>query len=266
MIVGAGPTGVELAGALSEIAHFTMRNDFRSINPREARILLVEASPKALGMYPEKLSDEAAKSLKRLGVTLITDTRVTNIAADAVELQHADGRNEKVPTRCVVWAAGVKASSLGKKLADASGVALDRAGRVMVEPDLSIKGYPHVFVIGDLACFMHAGSKPLPGLAPVAMQQGDYVAKRIRQRSTSAQAEPKPFEYNDRGSMAVIGRYSAVALIGRSQWHGLIAWLLWLFIHLVTITQFRNRMLVFIQWGWTFFTRDRAARLITNRS
>jgi NADH dehydrogenase len=261
VIVGAGPTGVEMAGAISEIAHHTLKRDFRKINPSDAHIILVEAAPHPLGVYPEELSAKARKSLERLQVAVRTHTKVTNVADDAVEVE-SGGAVERIPTHTVIWAAGVAASPLGRKLSEATGCALDRAGRVVVSPDLSVAGHPDVFVIGDLASYSHHDGKPLPGLAPVAMQQGKFVARliedRLRGRTT------KPFHYIDRGSMAVIGRYAAVALIGKRQFAGFRAWLIWVFIHLMQITQFRNRLLVLMQWGWSFFTRDRAARLITH--
>ncbi len=263
VIVGAGPTGVELAGALSEISKYTLRHDFRSINPGDAKIYLIEAGPKPLAFYPDTLTDSASQSLHRLGVTLLTHAKVTNIDSAGVDVER-DGKTERIATHTILWAAGVQASPLGKQLCDASGSGMDRAGRVLVEPDLTLKNQPHVYVIGDLAAYVHEGGKPLPGLAPVAMQMGQYAAKRIRQIAQGQTPSSDPFKYHDRGSMAVIGRYSAVAQVGKSKWKGVIAWLLWLVIHLLLITQFRNRVLVTIQWGWTFFSRDRGARLITH--
>ncbi len=261
VIVGAGPTGVEMAGAISEIAHHTLKRDFRKINPSDAHIILIEAAAHPLGVYPEDLAVKARKSLERLQVVVRTHTKVTNVADGFVEVE-SGGAAERIATHTVVWAAGVAASPLGRKLAEATGCSLDRAGRVQVALDLSIAGRPNLFVIGDLANFSHQDGKPLPGLAPVAMQQGQYVAKLIQDRLKGR--ESKPFHYKDRGSMAVIGRYSAVALVGKRQFSGFRAWLIWVFIHLMQITQFRNRLLVLMQWGWSFFTRDRAARLITH--
>lgn len=261
VIVGAGPTGVEMAGAISEIAHHTLRRDFRSINTRDAQVILIEAAAHPLGVYPEKLAAKARKSLEKLQVAVRTHTKVTNIERDWVEVE-AEGKPERIPARTVVWAAGVAANSLGRRLSNATGCELDRAGRVIVNPDLSITGQRDIFVIGDLASFSHQGGKPLPGLAPVAIQQGKYVARFIQNRLRGR--ESKPFRYKDRGSMAVIGRYSAVALIGKRQIAGFRAWLIWVFIHIMQITQFRNRLLVLTQWAWSFLTRDRAARLITH--
>ncbi len=261
VIVGGGPTGVEMAGAISEIAHHTLKRDFRHIIPSDAHIILVEAAAHPLNVYPEDLALKARESLEKLQVVIRAKTKVTQIDTESVEVD-CDGKAEHIPTHTVIWAAGVAASPLGRKLADATNCTLDRAGRVQVLPDLSIEGHPELFVIGDLACFLHQDGKPLPGLAPVAMQQGQYVAKLIQNRIRGR--ESQPFRYNDRGSLAVIGRYSAVALIKGRKISGFRAWTIWVFIHLMEITQFRNRLLVLLQWGWSFFTRDRAARLITN--
>lgn len=260
-IVGAGPTGVEMAGAISEIAHHTLKQDFHRINPRDARIFLIEAGPQPLGVYPEDLAAKGRESLERLEVTVRTRTKVTHIDRESVQVE-CEGHAECISTRTVIWAAGVAASPLGRVLATATGCKLDRVGRVVVEPDLSIAGHPDILVIGDVAHFAHQDGKPLPGLAPVAMQEGRYAARLIQNRVLGKPTEP--FRYKDRGSLAVIGRYSAVALIKGRKISGFRAWLIWVFIHLMEITQFRNRILVLIQWGWTFLTRDRAARLITH--
>lgn len=260
VIVGAGPTGVELAGALSEVARHTLKHEFRTIDPTEAQILLVEAGPKPLSMYPQHLIDAATRDLARLHVTLRTGTMVTQIEPDWVTFKVGE-KTESIRAHTVLWAAGVQASPLGKKLASATGVETDRAGRVPVQPDLTIAGHPEIFVIGDLANCPGEDGKPLPGLAPVAMQQGEYVAKaiydRLEGRTTS------PFHYRDWGSMAVIGRGSAIGVIKR--WHvkGFVAWLIWLFIHLMSIMQFANRLLVLIQWGYSYLLYGRSARLIT---
>lgn len=263
-IVGSGPTGVELAGALSEIAHHMLTHDFRRINPNEATIYLLEAAPHVLGMYPQELSEWAKKKLQSLAITVKTGAMVTDINDQQVSLKSGEN-TEILPTRTVIWAAGVSASPLGKKLSESTGVELDRAGRVQVEPDLSIAGHPDIFVLGDLAHCKTPEGKSLPGLAPVAMQQGMYVANLLGKRLKNPQsAPPAPFRYNDRGSMAVIGRYSAIGLVSGKQVKGFTAWFLWIFVHLMYITQFRNRFLVLVQWGWTFLTHDRAARLITD--
>lgn len=263
VIVGAGPTGVELAGALSEISRHMLKHDFRRIRPESARILLVEASPRPLAMYPESLSQKALCDLQKLGIEVRTATRVTEIEEGRVRLAHGD-HEEWLGTRTVIWAAGVAGSPLGKQLAEATGAELDRVGRLLVQPDLTLPNHPEIFVIGDMAHCLTPEGNPLPGLAPVAMQQGNYVARLIRKRLQPAStAVVPPFRYRDRGSMAVIGRYRAVALVGKRRLSGLSAWLVWLFIHLMEITQFRNRLLVLMQWGWTYFTHDRSARLIT---
>jgi NADH dehydrogenase len=263
VIVGGGPTGVELAGALAEIAHYTLKHDFRSIRPSEATILLVEASPVPLSHYPEELARKSQRALETLRVVVRTDSKVTDVADSHVVVQSGE-RSETIPTRTVLWAAGVTASPLGRKLATGAGAETDRAGRVIVGPDLTLAGHPNLFVIGDLASFTPEGGKPLPGLAPVAMQQGEYVARLIASRLVGVTLPP--FRYRDRGSLAVIGRYSAVALLWGRQFSGLLAWFIWLFIHLMAITQFRNRLLVLVQWGWTYFTWDRGARLITGET
>lgn len=262
VIVGGGPTGVELAGALSEIAHFTMRNDFRRINPLDAKILLVEASENPLDMYPAELTARAKQNLADLKVTLVNNSKVIDIQAEKVVVASKDGSTRDVETKTVIWAAGVAASPLARKLGEASGATVDRAGRVSVQTDLSLPNHPEVMVIGDMSSFAVEGSRPLPGLAPVAMQQGTFAAKRVI-ALVNGETPTAKFEYTDRGSMAVIGRFHAIALIGKRQFSGLLAWFLWLTIHIMMITQFRNRFLVAAQWAWTFFTRDRSARLIT---
>jgi NADH dehydrogenase len=262
VVVGAGPTGVELAGALGEMAHYTLRDNFRTIDPASARVLLVEAVDHVLPAYPPDLSTKAAASLARLGVTVRTGTMVAGIVPGAVTLRHGD-HQEIVCSRTVLWTAGVQGSSLGKAIQEHTGAELDRAGRVIVEPDLSVKGYPDLFVVGDLAHFAHGLERPLPGLAPVAMQQGSYVAKVIAARLESRAAPP--FHYNDKGMMATIGRAAAVAQIGRLQLSGLIAWLAWTFIHLMYLVGFDNRMLVFVQWVWNYVTYRRGVRLIVGR-
>jgi NADH dehydrogenase len=267
VVVGAGPTGAELAGALAEIARKTLRRDFRRINPAQARILLVEGTDRVLPPYPAELSAKAAASLARLGVEVLTNTLVTDIQPDSVTLRCGD-HEQRVPCRVVLWAAGVQASPLGRVLAEATGVELDRAGRVIVEPDLSLRGYPEVFVIGDLAHCRDANGRPLPGVAPVAMQQGRYVARLLAARQSAARrsAPPRlaPFRYRDRGSMATIGRAAAVADLGWIRFWGYPAWLSWLFVHIFFLIEFENRLLVMVQWAWNYFTWNRSARLITD--
>ncbi len=256
IIVGGGPTGVELAGALAEIATDTLRNDFRHIQPQNARILLIEGGRQVLPSYPADLAEAAEKSLIKLGVRTRTGVRVTDIDSEGVTLNGT----EHIPTRTVLWAAGVKSSDLGQVLKDHAGAELDRQGRVIVGPDLSIPGHPEIFVIGDLAHFEQAGH-PLPGVAPVAMQQGRYVARVIRDRLKGRAS--KPFRYFDKGSLAVIGRKYAVVEIGKLHLKGLIAWLIWLFVHLMYLVGFSNRVIVFFRWGMQYLTFDRGARLIT---
>jgi NADH:quinone reductase (non-electrogenic) len=259
-IVGGGPTGVELAGALAEIARDVLTHDFRHIDPADARIMLVEAGPRILEAYPEDLSEKALLSLERLGVTVRLGTRVTSITPTEVELTSSTGV-ERWPTRTVLWAAGVLASPLTKSLAAGSCATLDRAGRVIVERDLSLPGRPEVFVLGDMASYAHQTGKPLPGVAQVAIQQGRFVAKLIDRRLRGKRLPE--FHYRDLGNLATIGKSAAVAEIGRLHFSGLIAWLLWLFVHLMHIVNFRNRLLVLLQWSWNYFTHDRSARLIT---
>jgi NADH dehydrogenase len=261
VVVGGGPTGVELAGAVGELAHHTLRNDFRSIDTSKARVILLEGSDRILPSYPADLSRKAADSLKRLGVTVRTRTLVTDIQSELV-LTQTGSQQEEISTRTVLWAAGVQASPLGKTLAEATGAEVDGQGRVIVESDLSLGGHPEILVLGDLAHFRQTDGKPLPGVAPVAIQQGYYAAKRIR--CVTRGQTPPPFRYRDRGSMSVIGRSSAVAQIGKLRLHGAFAWLVWLFIHLIYLVEFENRLLVLLQWGWNYATRNRSARLITN--
>jgi NADH:ubiquinone reductase (H+-translocating) len=260
VIVGGGPTGVELAGALGEIANDTLKNDFRHIDPTKARILLIEAGERILPTYPPELSHQAEIALQKLGVTVQTHTSVTEIQPTNVTVKRG-GTVETIPSRTVVWAAGVQASSLGKAVAQATGAKLDRTGRIVVEPNLSVSGYPEIFVIGDLANYSHQTGSPLPGVAPVAIQQGRYVAGLIRDR-LAGKTRP-PFHYRDRGNMAIIGRASAVADLGKLKFSGFLAWLVWLFVHLMNLVEFENKVLVLVQWGWYYFSRNRAARLIT---
>jgi len=262
IVVGAGPTGVELAGALGEIANDTLRHDFRSINPAEARILLIDAAPRVLPPFPEKLSHDAERSLIRLSVRPLHGVTVSCIDETGVTIEHANGAHDHFAARTVIWAAGVRASEFGEALARCTGAKLDRGGRVLVEPDLTVPGYPEIFVIGDLAGCFGADGKPLPGVAQVAMQQGAYAARVIRARLNGG-ALPGPFHYRDRGDLAVIGRGAAVARIGRAGFSGLLAWLIWLFIHLMYIVQFSNRLVVFVHWGFLYLTFNRGARLIT---
>lgn len=255
VIVGGGPTGVELAGSIAEIARHTVRGDFRAIDPARARVVLIEGGPRILPPYPPSLSRSARATLERLGVEVRTDRVATLVTDSAVYLG-----DEVIPTRTTLWAAGVAASPLGKQL----GVDVDRAGRVPVEPDLSVAGHPDIFVIGDMALFTHDPSspgKPLPGVAPVAMQQGEAAAHNVAR--AVAGAPRVPFHYWNRGSLATIGRAAAVADLGRLQLSGLPAWLAWLFVHVFFLIGFDNRLSVMLQWTWSYLTYDRGARLIT---
>jgi NADH:quinone reductase (non-electrogenic) len=267
VVVGAGPTGVELAGTLAEICRHALAQDFRTIDPRRARIHLIEGGLHVLPAYPEDLSRSALEQLQRLGVEVLTSTMVTNVEPGVIYMG-----DKKMNAAVILWAAGVAASPLGKKL----GVPIDRAGRVLVNPDLSVPSHPEVFVIGDLAALKDAAGKLLPGVAPVAIQEGRYVAKLIRREiQAGAPSFPRsvredggfdsrpPFHYFDKGSLATIGRSAAIAQFGRIHISGFIAWLSWLFVHILFLIGFRNRILVLIQWAWSYFTYERSARLIT---
>jgi NADH:ubiquinone reductase (H+-translocating) len=260
VVVGGGPTGVELAGAIAELAYSTLKKDFRSINTAEAHIVLVEGLDRVLPPYSPDLSAKAEESLVKLGVKVQTKALVTNIADNVVTIRQGE-QTETLPARTILWAAGVKASPMGKILADHTGVELDRVGRVMVESDLSIKDYPDIFVIGDLANFRKPTGTSLAGVAPVATQEGKYVADLIGKRLVGKSLPA--FEYNDVGSLSVIGRHSAVADIGSVKLSGFFAWLIWVFVHIYYLIEFDNKLVVFIQWTWSYFTRKRGARLIT---
>jgi NADH dehydrogenase len=263
VIVGGGPTGAELAGALGEIANDTLRHDFRDIDPSTARIILVEGADRALPAYPPKLSEAARQMLVRLGVTVRTGAMVTGIQEDSVTIREGD-RTETIPTRTILWAAGVLASPLGRILSQEAGAKLDNAGRVVVEPDMSIPGHPEIFVIGDLSNFSHQTGKPLPGVAQPAIQQGHYAGKLIRARLQNKKLHA--FHYFDKGNLATIGRGAAVADLNWLQLSGMPAWFIWIFIHLLYIVQFQNRLLVLMQWAWLYLTFDRSARLITGEN
>jgi len=252
VVVGGGPTGVELAGTLAEISRQVLANEFHTIDPKSTRILLLEGGPRVLPAYPEDLSRSAEEQLKHLGVEVHTSAMVTNVEPAAVVIG-----TKRIPSVVTLWAAGVAASPLGKKL----GVPVDRAGRVQVNPDLSIPGHPEVFVVGDLATLKDKSGKALPGLAPVAMKEGVAVAENI---ARDLRGEPREdFHYHDKGSLATIGRAAAVAEFGKIHISGFIAWLSWLFIHIFFLIGFRNRVIVLIQWAWSYFTYERGARLIT---
>ena len=252
VIIGGGPTGVEMAGAIAEISRYTMARDFRHINPSEARVILIEGEPRLLAAYPPDLSESARKQLADLGVEVRTSTRATNLTDAGVQIG-----DEFIPCRVKIWAAGNNASFVGKTL----GVPSDRAGRVIVNDDLTIPGRPEVQVIGDLANFPHQTGQPLPGISPVAMQQGRHAARNVLAMIKGR--KPQRFRYWDKGTMATIGRNKAVADLKFVHLSGLPAWLAWLFVHIVFLVGFRNRLLVLLQWAWAYLTFDKGARLIT---
>jgi NADH dehydrogenase len=261
VIVGAGPTGVELAGAIGEIARQTLKHDFRSIRPEEAQIILLDGSPRPLMPFPEDLAQKAERSLARLGVEVKTRAMVKNIDRESVTFESGN-RTEHVITRTVIWAGGVTVTPFGRTLASRTMAETDRGGRIKVGPDLSLANFPDIYVIGDLALALDPNGKPLPGVAQVAMQEGTYAAKAIV-RKVRAEPKQKPFEYFDKGNLAVIGRAAAVANIFGLHISGLPAWLVWVFIHLMYTVQFQSRILVFIQWAIQDLTFSRGARLIT---
>jgi NADH dehydrogenase len=262
-VVGAGPTGVEIAGQIAELARDSPRLDFDVADPRNSRILLIEAEDRVLTSFPPSLSAKAQRSLERLGVTPMLRSTVVGIDAESVTIDGGAGNTERIPTRTVVWAAGVTASKLAARLAELSGAELDRAGRIAVEPDLTLPGHPEVFALGDMVRVRGSDGSPVtfPGVAPVAMQQGRYVAKVVRARLDSEHTPP--FHYHDKGNLATIGRGAAVADIKGLHLSGFLAWITWLFVHLWYLEGFENRVLVFTRWGFSFLTRGRGARLIT---
>jgi NADH dehydrogenase len=263
-VVGAGPTGVEMAGQIAELARDTMRRDFRLMDPRECRVLLLEAVDRVLTSFPPSLSHKAERSLERLGATPLLQRTVVGMDEHTVTVQAPDGAMEKIPARTVIWAAGVNASTLARSLAELSGAELDRAGRIAVEPDLSLPGHPEVLALGDMVRVRKDNGEVevLPGVAPVAMQQGRYAAKRVRARLRGR--EIGPFHYRDKGNLATIGRAAAVADLHWIRLSGFPAWVSWLVIHLYYLIGFQNRLLVLIRWSFSFLTRGRGARLITH--
>jgi NADH dehydrogenase len=266
LVVGGGPTGVELAGALGEIANDTLRNDFRSIFPPDAHIILLEAMDRILPTYPPQLSRAAVRQLERLGVRVRTQTKVVGIDEHSVTVE-AGGMTERIPAKTVLWAAGVQASSFAGSVAAATGTEPDRAGRLQVGPDLTLAGHPEVFVVGDLAIAKRPDGRPVPGVAPAAIQEGTYAARTILRRLRRENAPP--FKYVDKGDVAVIGRLAGVANIpwlgpfGRLR--GFVAWVMWLTIHIFYLIGFANRIVVTVRWAWSFFTRGRSTRLITGQ-
>lgn len=260
VVVGAGPTGVELAGTLKEIADHTLAEDFQSIDPGKTEVILLDLAERVLPSYSPELSGKALGMLEDIGVHVRTGVRVTEIAEDAVTIEE-DGQPRTIEARNVLWAAGVRASSLATKLAEAAQCDQDVMGRIAVDDQLAIPNHSNVFVLGDMAHSTGVDDTPLPGIAPVAIQQGKYAAQAIQARLNNS--TPNAFRYIDRGMMATIGRASAVAKIGRFEYGGFAAWITWLLVHLMFLVAFQNRALVFMQWGWHYFTWNRAARLIT---
>ena len=259
VVIGGGPTGVELAGAIAELAHSVLQDDFRAIRPEKARVILVEAGERLLASFEVGLSQSAKEQLEELGVEVKLGERVTSIDGKGVVLSHGTTKHEtRIFSDTVLWGAGVRGTRLGEKL----GVALDKQGRIVVENDCSIPAYPEVFAIGDMAHFDVLGT-PLPGLSPVAMQQGRYVADIIENQE--AKKDRAPFRYHDKGTMATIGRSRAIAQAGKMQLTGMMAWLAWLFIHLLFLVGYRNRIVVLFNWAWSYVFYKRGARLITGR-
>jgi NADH dehydrogenase len=262
VVVGGGPTGAELSGAISMLANSTLKGEFNNIDPQEAQVYLIEGSDRLLNSFPKGLSAKAKDELRALGVHVRTGQLVTGITAESVTTRDLQSEEEKeIFARTVLWTAGVRASPLGRMLAEKTGAGIDNMGRVIVEEDLTLAGYPEIFVIGDLAHFAHQTGEPLPGVAQVAMQGGSYAGRLIQKR---LKGETMPaFRYKDKGTMAVIGRHAAVADIGPFQFGGIVAWLLWIFIHIGFLVGFDNKLIVLFQWAWHYLTRKRGALLIT---
>lgn len=262
VIVGGGPTGVELAGAIAELSYQTLKEDFRNIDTKEAKIVLLQGGDRILPHIAPELSKAATESLKKLGVIVHTKTRVTNVENDSVTFKR-DNELTEITSKTILWAAGVEGSSMGRILAERTGVECDKSGRVIVEPDLTVKGYQNIFVIGDLANFSHQNGKPLPGVAPVAKQQGEYVGKLIQLRLKNHTLPA--FNYNDVGSLAMIGQNLAVVDLGFLKLTGFLAWVFWLIIHIYFLIEFDTKIVVVIQWAWNYITRNRRSRLITGK-
>ncbi len=266
VVVGAGPTGVEMAGQIAELARDTLHGDYREIDPRNARIMLIEAADHVLTSFPPSLSAKATHALEKLGVTPLLGHMVTGVDAGGVTVESPRGGTEGIRARTVIWAAGVTASELATRLGELTGAELDRAGRITVEPDLTLPGHPEVFALGDMVRVRGADGEPitLPGVAPAAMQQGRYAASVVRARLTGSEAPPR-FEYKDKGNLATIGRASAVAEVGGLKLSGFLAWMTWLLVHLWYLVGFQNRLVVIIRWSFSFVTHGRSARLITHK-
>jgi NADH dehydrogenase len=259
VVVGAGPTGVEMAGQIAELAHRTLRKEFRRIDPRNSRIILVDAAPTVLPSFGERLGGAAKRRLEEMGVDVRPGTMVTDVDAAGITVREADGSSTRIEALTKVWAAGVQASSLGQQLALQTGAELDRAGRIKVLPDLTLPGHPEVFVVGDMISLDN-----LPGVAQVAIQGSRFAAKQIKRRLDGKEPEPA-FQYFDKGSMATISRFSAVASIGKLRFSGFVAWLLWLAIHLVYIIGFKHRVTTLLHWTVSFLGRGRAERVATEQ-
>ena len=260
VVVGAGPTGVEMAGQIAELAHRTLRHDFRRINTREARVILLDAAPQVLPPFGAKLGEKTKVELEKLGVEVQLGAMVVDVDEWGLDVQDKDGTRRRIEATTKVWAAGVQASPLGKILGDQSGAPVDRAGRVSVNPDLTLPGHPEVFVVGDMINLNH-----LPGVAQVAIQGAKYAAKEIERRLSDSKAPPKPFKYFDKGSMATISRFKAVALVGKVRLTGFVAWLMWLGVHLVYLTGFKNRLGALGHWAVSFLGRGRSERTATEQ-
>ena len=259
VVVGAGPTGVEMAGQIAELAHRTLRRDFRRIDPRRARIILLDAAPQVLGSFGQKLGGRAQQRLTEMGVEVRLGAKVVGVDSTGIDIELEDGSRDRIESVCKVWAAGVQASPLAAQLAEQSGAGVDRAGRIQVRDDLTLPGHPEVFVVGDMMAL-----KGLPGVAQVAIQGARYAADQIRRR-LAGEPPAGPFEYNDKGSMATISRFSAVVSIGRFQFSGFLAWLMWLGVHLVYIIGFKHRVTTLLHWAISFVGRGRAERVVTQQ-
>jgi NADH:ubiquinone reductase (H+-translocating) len=261
VIVGGGPTGIELAGALAEIARETLRSDFRRIRPEEARIILLEGGPRLLPSYPEDLSQKAQHLVAKLRVEVRVNAFVTNIDSEGLTYKHDNG-TIALGAKTILWSGGVKSTPFGERVVQRTSAETDKTGKIKVLPDLTIPNYPDIFVVGDLACIMNQNGKPVPGVAQPAIQEGHYAAKTVLARLNN-EPKPAPFHYFDKGDLAVIGRAAAVANIFGVHVSGAVAWIIWLFVHLMYLVQFQSRVLVFVQWGLEYLTFSRGARLIT---
>lgn len=259
VVVGAGPTGVEMAGQIAELAHNTLRKDFRAINTRQARVVLVDAAPQVLPPFGAKLGEKARRELEKLGVEVMLGGMVTEVDERGLEVKFKDGRVERINSVAKIWAAGVQANPLGKTLSEQTGAPLDRAGRIAVNPDLTLPGHPEVFVVGDMIALDN-----LPGVAQVAIQGAKYAAKEIRNRVEGKQPQ-EPFKYFDKGSMAIISRFRAVAMVGKLRLTGVVAWLMWLGVHLVYLTGFKNQVSALMRWAITFVSNNRSERTTTEQ-